>query len=60
MTTISSRAHFTRIPDKLPEEILKILKGREYDHPTTLSETGIDDFGEVFDHVHEDSRLLVP
>ena len=54
MTTLFSRDHFAQLPDELPESILKILKGREYDHPTTLSETGLDDFVEVFEDVHED------
>lgn len=54
MTTLSSRDHFAQLPDELPESILKILKGREYDHPTTLSETGLDDFVEVFEDVNED------
>ena len=53
MTAISSRDYFARLPDKLPEEILKILKSREYDHPNTLSETGIDDFDGIYDEIHE-------
>ena len=53
MTTISTRDHYAQISEELPEEILKILKSREYDHPTTLSKADIDDFAEIFDEIYE-------
>jgi hypothetical protein len=53
MTTISSRDYCAQISEELPEEILKIFKSREYDHPTTLSKADIGDFGEIFDEIYE-------
>lgn len=53
MMTISSRDYFARIPDKLPKEMLEILKSREYDHPTTLSKMDGSDFSEIYDEIYE-------
>lgn len=53
MTTNSTRDYFARIPDRLPKEILKILKSREYDHPTTLSKMDMSDFPEIYEEIYE-------
>jgi hypothetical protein len=53
MTTISTREYFAQISDEIPEEILKILKKREYENPTTLSKADIGDFEEIFDEIYE-------
>ena len=58
MTTISSRDYFARIPDELPEVILKIFESREYDHSTTLSNlSNLDtsDFREIYEEIYEKS-----
>ena len=55
MNTYSTRDYFARIPDELPEVILKILESREYDHPTTLSNLDRSDFGEIYEEIYEKS-----
>ena len=55
MTTNSSRDYFARIPDELPEVILKIFESLEYDHPTTLSNLDTSDFGDIYEEIYEKS-----